>query len=70
MATVGAVLMDEGEVEYFGFQLSDEQLRTLQRSTPKVITVLEVIPVVLAFFHWAPKLIHGRAFAFGGQRRR
>ena len=48
---------------YFKNKLSASQLAALQEETPKVITVLEVVPVVSAAEEWKSRMLHDAARA-------
>ena len=64
VASLGAVMVDAEDVEFFMHKLEDEQLRRLQTYTSKVITPLEVIPAVASFDVWKARTLHRRIFVF------
>ena len=57
-------MLDENKVEWFGLKLFNKQTRSLQARTTKIITVLEVIPTLMATRCWKHLMKHRRVFFF------
>ena len=63
-ASIGGVMYDGAECEYFSAELSKVQLESLQTESTHVIAVLEVLPVACAMRVWSERALHRRVFYF------
>ena len=64
VATIGAVMFDEGVVEQFGLKLTRRQLASLQMDSKKIISSLEALPVAASLRHWKGRMLHRIIFIF------
>ena len=68
VATVGAVMIDNSEAgtcrRFFGKKLNEQELAKFQTQSMKVITALEVLPVLVAARQWADRCLHRRVFYY------
>ena len=62
--TVGAMMVDGEVAEHFGRKVPGRMMEALQRETKRIIAVLEIMPVTLAFKLWQKRLEHRRVFVF------
>ena len=64
IATIGAVMFDQDEIEMFGLKLSPKQLSSLQIDSTRIITSLEALPVAASIVQWRERLMHRRVFIY------
>ena len=69
IGSVGAVLIDRAAglpdvQQFFGAEVIGAALEKFQTDSTRVITVLEVLPVVAAINFWKDRMLHRRVFLF------
>jgi hypothetical protein len=68
--SVGGVLIDRSSSgpqavrQFFAAEVVGSELKKFQTDSTKVITVLEVLPVVTAIRCWQDRMLHRRVFVF------
>ena len=64
IGTVGALMIDGEEAEYFGARVPPELMEGLQAASKKIIACLEILPVALSLDLWDSRILHRRVFVF------